>query len=261
MVMEEKGHISLKFDGVVNGKRLTPLDIDISEIKEIITDIEAFLYPTRSEKSERPLISYRIEDGSALHKFFLPLTGVLFFNGLIGEVNNRKAIDFLDFKRAEIIEKFQRVAKEKDLEITFSTSSSDTKELKITKDTNYFNVAPNFINTEFTLYGEVYQEGGMTPNFHINTKEFGKLTVSATKEQILEGEKRVYKIYGLRATGKQSLENMKPFDLKLDHFINYNPVFDKAELDILIAKATPNLSKIENVDNWLSVIREGDLYE
>jgi hypothetical protein len=259
--MEEKGHIILKFDGIINGEKLTPSDIDISEIKEIITDIEAFLYPTRSEKNERPHISYRIEDGSALHKFFLPLTSVLFFNGIIGEVNSRKTIDFLDFKRAEIIEKFQRVAKEKDLEITFSTSSTDTKELKITKETNYFNVAPNFIYSEFTLYGEIYQEGGITPNLHINTKEFGKLTVSATKEQILEGEKRVYKIYGLKATGKQSLENMKPYDLKLNHFINYNPVFDKAELDILIAKATPNLSKIENVDNWLTLIREGGAHE
>ena len=54
---------------------------------------------------------------------------------------------------------------------------------------------------------------------------------------------------------------MKPFDLKLDHFIDYNPIFDKAELDILIAKATPNLSKIENVDNWLTLIREGGVYE
>ena len=259
--MEEKGHILLKFDGVVNGKKLTPLDVDISEIKEIISDIESFLYPTRNEKNERPHISYKIEDGSALHKFFLPLTGVLFFNSIIGEVNKRKAIDFLDFKRAEIIEKFQLLAKEKDLEIIFSTSTSDTKELKITKGTNYYNVAPNYIITEFTLYGEVYQEGGITPNFHINTKEFGKLTVSATKEQIIEGEKRVYKIYGLKVTGKQSLENMKPFDLRLAHFIDYNPVFNKAELDILIAKATPNLSKIKNVDSWLSAIREGGLNE
>ncbi len=259
--MEEKGHILVKFEGVVNGQKLSPLDIDISEIKEIITDIETFLYPTRNEKSERPHISYKIEDGSALHKFILPLTAVLFFNSLIGEVEKRKNITFLDFKRSKIIEKFQRAAKGRDVEITFSTSVSDSKELKITNETNYFNVSPNFIYSEFTLYGEVYQEGGMAPNIHINTKEYGKLSVSATKEQILEGEKRVYKVYGLKATGKQSLESMKPYDLKLEHFIDYNPVFDKAELDILIAKAAPNLSKIENVDNWLTLIREGGLFE
>jgi len=34
---------------------------------------------------------------------------------------------------------------------------------------------------------------------------------------------------------------MKPYALKLNHFIDYNPVFDKAKLDTLIAKATPSL--------------------
>jgi hypothetical protein len=107
----------------------------------------------------------------------------------------------------------------------------------------------HYINTEFLLYGEVYQEGGIVPNFHINTREYGKLTVSATKEQIVEGEKRVYRIYGLKMQGKQNIETKMPFDLKLLDFIEYNPVFDKAQLNILIEKATPNLSKIKNVDD------------
>lgn len=259
--MEEKGHIIVRFDGLINGKKITPSDVDISEIKEIITDVESFLYPTRNEKNDRPHISYTIEEGSAKHKFLLPITGMLLFNSIIGEVSNRKTIDFLDFKRAEIIEKFQRIAREKDIEITFNTSSFESKELVINKNTNYFNVAPNWINTEFVLYGEVYQEGGMKPNFHILTKEYGKLTVAATKEQILEGEKRLYKIYGLKANGKQNLETKEPYDLKLARFIDYNPIFDKAQLDLLIAKATPNLSKLKNVDSWLEQIREGGLYE
>ncbi len=259
--MEEKGQIEVRFKGTVNGKQLTPLDVDITEIREVITDIENFLFPTRNEKTDRPLISYKIEEGSAKHLFSLPITSVIIFNSLIGEVANRKTVDFLDFRRADILEKFQRKAREKDLEITFSTSASDQKTLVIDKNTNYYNVAPDWINTDFTLYGEVYQEGGINPNFHIINKEYGKLTISATKEQILEGEKRVYKIYGVKASGKMSIETGKPFDLKLEHFIEYNPVFDKSELDLLIAKATPNLSKIENVDEWLEQIRGGGVYE
>ena len=94
--MEENGFIEVKIEGTVSGKNLTPLDVDISEIKEMINDIESFLYPTRSDKSDRPLISYKIEEGSAKHKFFLPITGVILFNGLIGEITNRKNIHFLD---------------------------------------------------------------------------------------------------------------------------------------------------------------------
>lgn len=259
--MEEKGHIIVRFDGLINGKKLTPLDVDISEIKDIINDVENFLYPTRNEKTERPHISYAIEEGSAKHKFILPITGVILFNGLIGEVSHRKSIEFLDFKRAEIIEKFQRLATEKDFEITFNTSSNDSKELKINKNTNFFNIAPSYINTELVLYGEVYQEGGISPNLHILTKEYGKLTISATKEQILEGEKRVYKVYGVKVNGKQSIETQKPYDLRLVEFILYNPIFDKAKLDLMIERASLNLSKIKNVDTWVEQIREGELYE
>jgi hypothetical protein len=256
-LVEEKGQIEVSFKGMVNGKALTPLDVDITEVREVITDIENFLYPTRGEKTERPLIAYKIETGSAKHLFFLPITSVIIFNSLIGEVAHRKTVDFLDFRRADILEKFQRKARERDLEITMSTSLADKKTLVIDRNTNYYNVSPDWINTDFTLYGEVYQEGGINPNFHIINKEYGKLTIAATKEQILEGEKRVYKIYGIKASGKMNIATGKPFDLKLENFIEYNPIFDQSELDLLIAKATPNLSKIENVDEWLEHIRGG----
>jgi len=97
----------------------------------------------------------------------------------------------------------------------------------------------------------------MTPNLHVITKEYGKLTVSATKEQLTEGVKKLYKYYGLKATGKQNLVDGKIDDLKLIDFLEYNPVFNKEELDMLIEKAAPNLSTIKNVDSWLAQIRGG----
>ena len=255
--MEEKGFIEIKFEGRIGNDALTPMHIDIDEIKEVMEDIKDFLYPTRSEKSERPHIAYQLEAGSAKHKFFLPITGVILFNGLIGEVNTRKSIEFLDYKRATIIEKFQRKSKEKGLEITFSDSLADKKELKITKNTNFFKPQADWINTEFYLYGEIYQEGGITPNLHIVTKEYGKLTVFASKEQLTEGENKLYRYYGIKAIGKQNLADGKIDNLKLIDFIEYNPLFNKEELNILIEKATPNLSAIKNVDSWLSQIRGG----
>lgn len=129
--MEENGYIEVKIEGKIGNKPIKPTDIDIAEIKEIISDVENFLYPGRSEKSDRPHISYKIEEGSAKHLFYLPISAVLLFNGLSGEISSRETIDFLDYKRAEIIEKFQRKAKEKNIVITFSNSSYDAKVLKI----------------------------------------------------------------------------------------------------------------------------------
>lgn len=255
--MEEKGFIEVKIDGKVGDAPLKPDDVDITEVKEVITNIETFLYPGKLEKSDRPRISYKIEEGSVLHYFHLPISAVILFNGLSGEITDRGNIDFLDYKRAQVIEKFQQLALERNLEITFSNSLQSPKKLVINRTTSFFTVAASYIETELTLYGKIEAEGGVNPNFHIETIEYGRLTVSATIEQLLEGEKRLYKHFGIRVTGKQSLTDKKPFDLKLLNYIEYNPVFNKTELDILIERATPNLSKIIDVDAWLNELRGG----
>jgi hypothetical protein len=255
--VEEQGYIEIKLDGTIGNKPLKPIDIDIAEIREIISDVETFLYPTRGEKAERPHISYKIEEGSARNLFYLPISGVLLFNGLSTEISNRGNIDFLDNKRAEIIDKLQRRAAEKNLEISFYTSIGKEPILKIGKDTEYFKVAATFIETEFVLYGKINEEGGNNPNFHLLTKEYGKLVISATEQQLLEGEKRLFKIYGVRAKGKQSLADGKPFDLKLVDYITYNPNYDEHKLDMLIQRASAQWNKIPNVDTWLQQIRGG----
>lgn len=95
--------------------------------------METFLYSTKGEKAERPHISYRIEEGSARNLFYLPISVVILFNCLSTEINTRGNIDFLDNKRAEIIDKFQRRAVEKNLEISFFSSSAKEPILKSIK--------------------------------------------------------------------------------------------------------------------------------
>jgi hypothetical protein len=127
--------------------------------------------------------------------------------------------------------------------------------LRINKETSYFKIAATSIETEFILYGKVNEEGGNNPNFHLLTKEYGKLVISATEQQLLEGEKRLFKIYGVRASGKQDLAEGKPFDLKLIDYITYNPNYDEHKLDLLIKRASVNWNTIPNIDLWLNEIR------
>lgn len=253
--MEEQGYIEIKFESLIGNTPIKPNDLDIAEIKEIISDVETFLYPSRGEKAERPHISYNIEEGSVRNLFYLPISGVLLFNGLAGEISNRGNIDFLDSKRALIIDKFQRKANEKNLEISFYSSSDIKPILKINRETKFFKIAATQIETEFILYGKVNEEGGNNPNFHLLTKEYGKLVISATEQQLLEGEKRLFKIYGVKAKGKQNLADGKPFDLKLIDYITYNPNYNEHKLDLLIERASVKWNTIPNVDVWLNEIR------
>lgn len=251
--MEEQGFIEIRVDNFA--QTLTPKDVDINEVKAVISDIETFLYPTRDEKKLRPQISYDIESGSAKHKFFLPISAVILFNGLTSEINKRKSLDFLDYKRQEIIDKFQQKALKEGFKIEFKSSLSKEPLLIIDSQTSYNMISPQFYSSEFYLYGEIYQEGGKNPNIHISTSKFGNLTISATKEQILNGDKKTYRPYGIKVEGKKNLSDGKFSDLKLVEFISYLPVFDRSLLDKVIDRASYNLSKIKNVDNWIEGIK------
>lgn len=251
--MEEQGYIELRVTNKENS--LTPKDIDINEIKDFISDIETFLYPNRKEKQNRPHISYDIKEGSAKHIFYLPISAVILFNGLTSEIKNRNNLDFLDYKRQSIIDKFQKKAIKEGYIIEFNNSISNESSLVIDFHSNFEMIVPTFYESEFYLYGEIYQEGGKNPNLHISTKNFGNLTISATKEQIMDGEKKTYKIYGIKVRGKKSFEENTLSDLVLIDFIQYKPVFNKKLLDKVIEKASINLSKITNVDAWIDDLK------
>lgn len=251
--MEEQGYIELRVTNKDN--TLVPEDIDINEIKDFISDIETFLYPNRKEKLNRPHISYKIEEGSAKHKFFLPITAVILFNGLTNEIRNRNSLNFLDYKRQFIIDKLQKKVIKEGHIVEFNNSLSTEPSLIVDYTTRFEMIAPTFYESEFYLYGEIYQEGGKNPNLHISTNDFGNLTVSATREQIMDGEKKTYKPYGIKVRGKKSLEDNKLSDLQLIEFISYKPIFDKSLLEKVIEKASVNLSKITNVDAWIDDIK------
>lgn len=211
--MEEQGFIEIKVDNIEHS--FSPKDVDINEIKNVISDIETFLYPAREDKKVRPQISYDIESGSAKHKFFLPISAVILFNGLASEISKRNSLDFLDYKRQEIIDRFQKKAIKEGFTIEFNSSLSEKPLLLINMNTSYDMIAPQFYESEFYLYGEIYQEGGKNPNIHITTSKFGNLAIAATKEQILDGEKKTYKPYGIKVKGRKNLSDGKLSDLKL----------------------------------------------
>ncbi len=251
--MSEIGYIEIKVENKDN--TLSPADIDISEIKEIITDIETFLHPSRTDKISRPRISYKIEDGSVVHKFFTAVTSVIAFSGLIGEIAKRGNIDFLEYNQQKVIASFQETAKKNGYIISLNNSINPDSTLKIDQETSFQITAPSVYEGEFYLYGEIYQEGGKTPNLHIATKEYGNLTVAATKEQIMEGEKKTYRQYGVKVKGKKDINTDALFDLKLIEFIRYNPKFDQEKFNAIMEKASMNLNEIIDTDAHVRFVK------
>lgn len=61
--MELNNYISITVTGKTAEGNLNPKDIDISETKEFLSDVEMLLFPSKSEKDERPKVSYEVKKG------------------------------------------------------------------------------------------------------------------------------------------------------------------------------------------------------
>ena len=108
------------------------------------------------------------------------------------------------------------------------------------------------------FYGTLTNAGGKNKaNIHLDTEEFGSITLSTDKGFIMDQEENIlYKKYGVRALGKQNIEtgDLDKSSLTLLELIDYSPKFDQTYLNSLIKKAKSRWADVDP-DEWLSEIR------
>lgn len=63
--MDKIGYIEIRITGSKGNMSLGPDNYDIREIISVLENAENLLFP--SDKSDRPIISYKIEEGSVRH--------------------------------------------------------------------------------------------------------------------------------------------------------------------------------------------------
>ncbi|MEO9052359.1 MAG: hypothetical protein ABI280_11215 [Ginsengibacter sp.] len=257
--MEQTGHISVTIKGKTIKGNLNPKDIDIAETRELLTDVETLLFPTKTEKDERPKVAYEVKEGSVKNIFYLTLAKAIMFSALIAEVGNRGNVELLEPKAAAVIDKWQRKSYNSGREYVITSSVSEEKSLITINSASQFIAAQSdWVNTSLYLYGKIYEEGGLSKiNLHILTDRFGKLTVTATEEQLTEGDQKLFKVYGLWVKGKQNIATGQLKDLELIDYLKYQPEYEEIVLQKLIKKATTNWSAIKDKDEWLTEIRGG----
>lgn len=257
--MENNSYISVIIYGKTAEGNLNPRDIDIAETKELLNDVETLLFPSKSEKEERPKVSYEVKDGSVKNIFFIPAAKAIMFTALMSEVGKQGNVDLLDTKQASIIDKWQRKAYTTGRQYSIASSvSTDQEFIKITKESQYIAPLTEWINTSLYLYGKIYEEGGLNKvNLHILTERHGKLVVDATEEQLTTGANKLFQTYGVWVKGKQNVQTGSLKDLTLIDFLTYQTEYDDIALNKLIEKASKNWKKVKDKDGWLSDIRGG----
>lgn len=257
--MDKIGHIEITITGSKGNIDLVPENYDIREIISILENAENLLFPI--DKKDRPIISYKIEHGSVKHIFRTSVQFIIGFNAIIEQINQQQNIDFLDLPTAKALENFQETAARKDYVFSIKTSIQDSNELRIDRTTRLVRSEAVWSDAEFYFYGKVTNAGGKDKaNIHISTEEYGTVRIGTPIAFLEEyDENMLYKIFGIRAIGKQHSETgeLDVNTLKFIELIDYQPKYDEVYLNTLRNKAKKSWLGNINPDDWLREIRGG----
>lgn len=130
--------------------------------------------------------------------------------------------------------------------------------MRITPETRYQRSSEIWVDAEVYLYGTLTDAGGKDrSNIHLDTKEYGQVTIDSDKVYLKNiQENLLYKEFGVRAKGKQSLATgeIDMSSLRLISLRGYRPVYDENYLNGLIAKASKSWAGVD-VDSFMSDLR------
>lgn len=257
--MDKIGFIEIRITGSKGNLDLSPDNYDVRELIVMLENAEDLLNP--GDKKERPLISYRIEEGSVKHIFKTSIQYIIGFNAIIGQINQIQNVDFLDFKTARAFENIQDVATKKDYIFSIKTSLDQTNEIIVDRTTHLYRTEAIWANAEFYFYGKITNAGGKDKaNIHISTEEFGTIRIETPISFLKDyDENLLYRTFGIRATGKQHSETgeIDISTLKFVELIDYQPKYDELYLKKLREKAKKSWLGTINPDSWLREIRGG----
>jgi hypothetical protein len=253
--MQHSGTIEISVTGTKGNLPLTPDNYDIREIIEIIENVEALLYPNGREGET---VSYQIAEGSVRHSFRTSLRRIIELNAHLGELSRTQSIEFLEPKAKEAIETFQNLAIRYDYTFEITTSLHNTNQLRIDKTTHFHRSEALSVETEFYFYGKIISAGGKEKaSIAIDDEELGIIKIQ-TPIDFLEhhSDNLLYKIVGIRATGKQNTETgeIDPSTLTFAELLDYAPKYDEPYLKALRDKAKTWIHGID-ADTWLREIR------
>ena len=235
---------------------LSPDNYDIKDLKVLLEHVDRLL----AVEGPRPLISYEVKTGSVQHVFKTQKDCIETVSLLLMRIQARQSIDFLRPEKITAIEYFQKTAVENNHTYNFYIDSKPKPELVISPVTNFMRTAGLWFDAELYFYGTLQNIGGKgKSNIHLDTEEFGYLTIQADKE-ILSGQKNnlLYQKVMVRASGKQEYKThqIDKKSLKLIEFVAHNPQYNAEALEKQIAKTSQHWTGIDP-EKWLHNIRYG----
>jgi hypothetical protein len=256
--VELEGTFEFRLKGVIDSVPISPNHIDMAILKEFTVDVVEFLNAEQSKEKQKIIVS--IEDRSLGIVPHILIGMSMALSGKIAHINESKDLTVLTEKQAMIIEKWQEKAKKNNSIELIIGQKNTTNQLRVNRDSKYKWVTSDiWVETEVYLYGTITDVGGATkPNIHLKDANGVGYMIDCKIDDVLEDTtNRVYRYYGVRATGKQNINSKELKDLKFVDYIDYNPTFKKEKLQEFIDSSSSYWEGVKDSVEWVRNLRGG----
>ncbi len=134
--MEKRGELEIRVQGRSGSLELSPDRYDIRYIVKILKYAEQLLFPV--DKNNRPLITYRISEGSVVHTLETSYPAILSIDAVLHKIaRDNYAIDFLETAAARSLEFFLQLAQKHQYAIELATSVSPGSIIQINSSSKF----------------------------------------------------------------------------------------------------------------------------
>jgi hypothetical protein len=169
-------------------------------------------------------------------------------------------LDSLDSKRRDVIERWQKSARQvQGLAFRITTPALDRPVVIDERSDFRADDADQWVAVERYVRGEIQNLGGAkAPNAHIRLPD-GTLLIVATDRAVLkdDNQNRLYKQAMLRIRARYNVLTHELRDARLVDFVEYAPRFDEADMERLTRRGAQAWKDVDDAAAWVEDIRGG----
>jgi hypothetical protein len=258
--MSETPSIEFVLQGKVAGVEITPRTIGLSQFNEFNLQAEAFV--AGSQKLKLDQVHVEIGEGSYVLRVLLPAVVMTSLETDLKLMTREDVLGEIDFKRAEIVQKWQSRAKDNpDLAYEIRPQGDAFPRVRIGRETDFRvgEVVP-WVAVERYLFGQIVDMGGaQKANVHLRLERGGKTYLVGTSQGYLRDqvENRLYHKALLHVRAEQHYRTGDMRNIQLIGFVDYQPAYNEEALDRFAAKGAEVWADVPDAARWVRELRGG----
>ena len=258
--MSEATTIEFVLHGKVDGQEITPRSIGLSQFNEFNQQVETFIGGSQRLKLDQ--VHVEIAQASYVLRVLLPAVVLASLEPDLKLMAREDVLGELDFKRAEIVQKWQARAKgNPELSYEVRPRGEGLAKVRITRETEYRvgEIIP-WVAVEKHLFGQIVDMGGtQKANVHLKLDQGGKTFLIGAAQGYLHDqvENRLYHKALLHVRAEQHYKTGDLRNIYLIAFADYQPTYNEEALDRFAAKGAEAWADVPDAAKWVREVRGG----